>query len=140
MKKIWCILLLFTALGCGTADMPKVKNEQQAEKLPIKVKVETIQVEPEVEVVAPVETIAEVVDPVLDPAVELAAGLEIIPGHEDFARSIFDDTSDIPPWRANYVGSYGVLPTRYNDSGPFLYSFDRRVDFDDEHGRKRRRR
>lgn len=47
-----------------------------------------------------------------------------------YARSIFDDTSDIEPWRANYVGSYGVLPTRFQDKGPFLYSFDISPDAD----------
>lgn len=38
--------------------------------------------------------------------------------------SIFDDGIDVDPWLANYVGSYGVLPSRIQDDGPFLYSFD----------------
>ncbi len=56
-----------------------------------------------------------IVDPIAVPRVDMR-----------YARSIFDDTSDVDPWRANYVGSYGVLPTRFNSEGPFLYSFDRK--------------
>ena len=56
-----------------------------------------------------------IVDPITVPKVDMR-----------YARSIFDDTSDVEPWRANYVGSYGVLPTRFNSEGPFLYSFDRK--------------
>jgi hypothetical protein len=44
-----------------------------------------------------------------------------------FAASVFDDPI-VDPWQANYVGSYGVLPSRFQDHGPFLYSFDLRKD------------
>jgi hypothetical protein len=47
-----------------------------------------------------------------------------------FNRSVFDDNSDIAPWHANYIGSYGMLPTRFQDKGPFLYSFDISPDAD----------
>lgn len=47
-----------------------------------------------------------------------------------FSMSIFDPNLDIDPWLANYVGSYGVLPTRFQDKGPFLYSFDISPDAD----------
>lgn len=47
-----------------------------------------------------------------------------------FARSVFDDNSHVVPWLANYVGSYGVLPSRVQDKGPFLYSFDVSPDAD----------
>jgi hypothetical protein len=30
--------------------------------------------------------------------------------------------NDVEPWKANYVGSYDVLPTRYGEA-PFFYSF-----------------
>lgn len=40
-----------------------------------------------------------------------------------YAQSIFDDNLVVEPWRANYVGSYGVMPTRQPDNGPFWYSF-----------------
>src|SRR5690242_15006906 len=33
-----------------------------------------------------------------------------------FAQSPFDDPI-VDPWQANYVGSYGVLPTRFQDHG-----------------------
>jgi hypothetical protein len=50
-----------------------------------------------------------------------------------FAQSPFDAFDDpfVDPVQANYVGSYGVLPTRFQDHGPFLYSFDVREDDDD---------
>lgn len=31
---------------------------------------------------------------------------------------------DVAPWLANYVGSYGLLPTRFAKEGPALYSLD----------------
>lgn len=46
-----------------------------------------------------------------------------------YAQSIFNDNIDVPPWRANYVGSYGMLPSRVNEP-PFLYSFDISPDSD----------
>jgi|GEM_PF-5656557 len=54
-----------------------------------------------------------------------------------FAQSPFFNDGSVPPWQANYIGSYGVLPTRYAAKGPFLYSFD--VD-DDLHKKPKRRR
>lgn len=30
---------------------------------------------------------------------------------------------DVPPWKANYVNSYGQLPSRVATGGPFLYSY-----------------
>jgi len=30
---------------------------------------------------------------------------------------------DVPPWKANYVNSYGQLPSRVGTGGPFLYSY-----------------
>lgn len=33
-----------------------------------------------------------------------------------------DGVDEVDPWLANYVGSYGVLPTRFASEGPFLYS------------------
>lgn len=54
----------------------------------------------------------------------------------EFAKSIFDPTLRLTnPWQANYVGSYGLLPTRYQDKGPSLYSFEvkARHIFDDDY-------
>jgi len=47
-----------------------------------------------------------------------------------FIRNAFDDNSHVPPWKANYIGSYGLLPTRFQDKGPYLYSFDISEDAD----------
>jgi hypothetical protein len=47
-----------------------------------------------------------------------------------YARSVFDSDLAVPPWRANYVGSYGVMPGRYQNEGPLLYSLDVRPDAD----------
>jgi hypothetical protein len=30
---------------------------------------------------------------------------------------------DVPPWKANYINSYGQLPSRVATGGPFLYSY-----------------
>lgn len=40
------------------------------------------------------------------------------------------ENQQVPPWRANYIGSYAVLPTRFQDKGPDLYSFDISPDAD----------
>lgn len=76
-------------------------------------------------VVAPVETLVippmpmvyepDYPTPISDPAV--------------YAQSPFADV-DVPPWLKQYVGSYGVLPSRFQDKGPFLYSFDIAPDAD----------
>jgi hypothetical protein len=29
---------------------------------------------------------------------------------------------DVAPWKANYINSYGQLPSRVATGGPFLYS------------------
>lgn len=79
--------------------------------------------------VAPTPTLASVEQAPIETVVDSPLAAK---GNDPFkyARSIFDDTSDIEPWRANYVGSYGVLPTRFQDRGPFLYSFDISPDAD----------
>jgi hypothetical protein len=33
---------------------------------------------------------------------------------------------DVPPWKANYINSYGQLPSRVGTGGPFMYSYKRR--------------
>lgn len=30
---------------------------------------------------------------------------------------------NVPPWKANYINSYGQLPSRVGTGGPFLYSY-----------------
>lgn len=62
----------------------------------------------------------------------VAAVIETAPGEiitpitapMEFARSVFDNDLRVLPWHANYVGSYGILPTRVQDEGPFLYSYE----------------
>lgn len=41
-----------------------------------------------------------------------------------YYRDTFDEGPTVAPWHANYIGSYGLLPTRFQDKGPELYSFD----------------
>lgn len=52
-----------------------------------------------------------------------------------FARSVFAPHPDVHPMRSNYIGSYSMIPSRYGDAGPFLYSFD--VDLDNFRGHAR---
>jgi hypothetical protein len=54
-----------------------------------------------------------------------------------FARSIFDDNIPVDPWLANYVGSYAQVPSRFQDKGPFLYSFDVSTDAVRKHEHRR---
>lgn len=58
---------------------------------------------------------------------------------QEFAKHPFDPSVNVEPALANYVGSYGVLPSRLG-SPPFLYSFEVPSDvaFDDD-GHHRRR-
>ena len=76
------------------------------------------------------------VEPIMDGIVDVYDDVGAIPVSPVttpllFAQSPFNMDPSIPPWQANYVGSYGVLPTRYAARGPFLYSFTFRVDDDD---------
>jgi hypothetical protein len=59
---------------------------------------------------------------VIAPVVENDLPIESGVGPMVYAQSVFDDNIAIEPWRANYVGSYGVLPTRFGRA-PFVYSF-----------------
>lgn len=136
-KKIyWWSLTLFLAssFGCLNEVEPSTKRPQiwAQPKVSVEVRREepVLAAEPVLEdelAVAPVAA-APVVAPL-----EIPNMLPIEPGLYDsgvdmrYARHPFADNSDIPPWRANYVGSYGVLPTRFNDEGPFMYSFERRA-------------
>ena len=40
------------------------------------------------------------------------------------ADNFLDGAHEVDPWLANYVGSYGLLPTRFAKEGPALYSLD----------------
>ncbi len=79
-----------------------------------------------VEVIKPQQELSEA-----EPVVEQKLASEtLIPaplGGDDF----MDAAHQVDPWLANYVGSYGLLPTRFQDKGPFLYSFDVEPDSDD---------
>lgn len=56
---------------------------------------------------------------------DLAPAAPIVPAPAVADRpSYFGLDPSVPPWQANYVSSYGLLPTRFQDKGPFLYSFD----------------
>lgn len=59
---------------------------------------------------SPVVATADVAAPLSTP-VKTYSPHEFLPG-----------VHDVHPMLANYVGSYGVLPTRYAKDGPFLYS------------------
>lgn len=58
----------------------------------------------------------------------------------EFAKHPFDRTVNVDPALANYVGSYGVLPSRLGPA-PFLYSLSvsKGAAFDDDGGPHRRR-
>lgn len=74
---------------------------------------------------SPAGLAAVVVDqPVAAPVAPRNPYLEPATDPHLYFRSPFDPHDDVPPWRANYIGSYGELPTRFQDKGPFLYSFD----------------
>lgn len=128
--------LLISSLGCQEETEGLTKNiDAQAKERKVSVEIKheepVLALEPIIEEpLASEALVAPIPDPVLTDE-ELGVDMR-------YARSIFDDNSDIPPWRANYIGSYGVLPTRYQDEGPFLYSFDVSRDGRDRHKKRKK--
>lgn len=66
----------------------------------------------------------------VDPDFALGVATSPLADPEEFARSVFDESVNVAPWHANYVGSYGILPARAQAEGPFLYSHDISEDAD----------
>ncbi len=71
------------------------------------------------------------VEPEPTQVTDLTAPVAPVPPHAQ--NGFLAGVHDVHPMLANYVGSYGVLPTRIAKDGPFLYSLP--VDPD---GRRRR--
>jgi hypothetical protein len=66
------------------------------------------------------EVVSEIPRPALEQPNEVPLAEEAIPSIYD--GTVFGDIGGIMPWHANYINSYGMLPTRYS-KGPFFYSF-----------------
>ena len=58
------------------------------------------------------------------PAAAALASAEIAPMNQPTPFGDVSAPQTIAPWHAMYINSYGQLPTRFQDKGPFLYSFD----------------
>ncbi len=96
------------------------EGDAQAFDAPSNYRAETvIEAVPEV---AP--TPAPVAEPTLAASMAPVAPELVPPDPLLFYQDPFAGELQVAPWHANYVGSYGLLPTRYQDKGPSLYSFD----------------
>jgi|SRR5580658_6297583 hypothetical protein len=131
--KILSGLTLFLAVGCHEAVSPLSNSQTKERKVTVEVKQEEVidNITTEQMPAIQVETAPVAASPVPVPvpvATPVVKDFDVIDMR--YARTVFDDNSDIPPWRANYVGSYGVLPSRYAAEGPYLYSVRKTVDDD----------
>lgn len=109
--------IVMSVVGCQVEEKAKLSPEVASSEIasdhhqiPTLAKAEVEVTMPELEQAPGPSPIAPAVSPISDPGA--------------FIRNAFDDNSHVPPWKANYIGSYGLLPTRFQDKGPYLYSFD----------------
>lgn len=98
----------------------EINKEQNAESTTPETEVVTISEEPATNTTVETSpTIADTGTIVSDPG-----ALAPVPAHPhaNAHPAFLPGVHDVHPMQANYVSSYGVLPTRFAKDGPFLYS------------------